>query len=141
MCKLFFSLFLFLEYRFLVESLTKVAIKTEFSKLFPIFFSVNNHIIIRCSQINADFSNSPPSSWYCEFDMPDERKVHHAPIPRLGGLSFFPVMLITMGGLVLVPGSEILWNLWAGIVFFVKIVEMLGCLGELMYICNSLDSV
>ena len=36
------------------------------------------------------------------FDMPDERKVHHAPIPRLGGLAFFPVMLITMGGLVLV---------------------------------------
>lgn len=25
--------------------------------------------------------------------------------------------------------------------FFVKIVEMLGCLGELMYICNSLDSI
>ena len=97
MCKLFISLFLFLEYRFLVESPTKVAIKTEFSKLFPIFFPVNNHIIIRCPQINADFSYSPPSSWYCEFDMPDERKVHHAPIPRLGGLSFFPVMLITMG--------------------------------------------
>ena len=36
------------------------------------------------------------------FDMPDERKVHHAPIPRLGGLAFFPVMLITMGGLMLV---------------------------------------
>ncbi len=36
------------------------------------------------------------------FDMPDKRKVHHAPIPRLGGLSFFPVMLITMGGLMLV---------------------------------------
>lgn len=34
--------------------------------------------------------------------MPDKRKVHHAPIPRLGGLSFFPVMLITMGGLVLI---------------------------------------
>lgn len=48
MCKLFISLFLFLEYRFLVESPTKVAIKTEFSKLFPIFFPVNNHIIIRC---------------------------------------------------------------------------------------------
>ena len=45
MCKLFISLFLFLEYRFLVESPTKVAIKTEFSKLFPIFFPVNNHII------------------------------------------------------------------------------------------------
>lgn len=34
------------------------------------------------------------------FDMPDKRKVHHAPIPRLGGLSFFPVVLITMGGLL-----------------------------------------
>lgn len=44
MCKLFFSLFLFLEYKFLVESPTKVAIKTEFSKLFP----MNNHILIRC---------------------------------------------------------------------------------------------
>lgn len=43
-----FTLFLFLEYKFLVESPTKVAIKTEFSKLFPIFFPVNNHIIIRC---------------------------------------------------------------------------------------------
>jgi hypothetical protein len=45
-------------------------------------------------------------------------------------------MLIAMGGLVLVPGLEILWNFWAGIVFFVKIVEMLGCLEELMYICK-----
>lgn len=60
MCKLFISLFLFLEYRFLVESPTKVAIKTEFSKLFPIFFPVNNHIIIRCSQINADLR---PQLW------------------------------------------------------------------------------
>ena len=25
--------------------------------------------------------------------------------------------------------------------FFVKIVEMLGCFGDLMYICNSLDSI
>lgn len=35
------------------------------------------------------------------FDMPDKRKVHHTPIPRLGGLSFFPVILITMGLFVL----------------------------------------
>ena len=27
------------------------------------------------------------------FDMPDERKVHHNLVPRLGGLSFFPVIL------------------------------------------------
>ena len=35
------------------------------------------------------------------FDLPDSRKVHATPVPRLGGLSFFPVVLITM---CLVPG-------------------------------------
>ena len=30
------------------------------------------------------------------FDIPDGRKVHKTPVPRLGGLSFFPVILITM---------------------------------------------
>lgn len=29
------------------------------------------------------------------FDMPDDRKIHQTPIPRLGGISFFPVILIT----------------------------------------------
>ena len=30
------------------------------------------------------------------FDMPDSRKVHTMPVPRLGGISFFPVILITL---------------------------------------------
>lgn len=30
------------------------------------------------------------------FDMPDGRKVHTMPVPRLGGISFFPVILITL---------------------------------------------
>ncbi len=30
------------------------------------------------------------------FDLPDERKVHTMPIPRLGGLSFLPVILISI---------------------------------------------
>ena len=30
------------------------------------------------------------------FDIPDGRKVHKTPVPRLGGLSFFPVILIGM---------------------------------------------
>ena len=30
------------------------------------------------------------------FDMPDSRKVHQLPIPRLGGISFFPVILISL---------------------------------------------
>ena len=27
------------------------------------------------------------------FDMPNERKIHHNPVPRLGGVTFFPVIL------------------------------------------------
>ena len=30
------------------------------------------------------------------FDEPDKRKVHTLPVPRLGGLSFFPVILISL---------------------------------------------
>ena len=30
------------------------------------------------------------------FDMPDSRKVHQVPVPRLGGISFFPAILITL---------------------------------------------
>ena len=30
------------------------------------------------------------------FDVPDERKVHKRPVPRLGGVSFFPVILFAL---------------------------------------------
>jgi UDP-N-acetylmuramyl pentapeptide phosphotransferase/UDP-N-acetylglucosamine-1-phosphate transferase len=30
------------------------------------------------------------------YDLPDERKIHDTPIPRLGGLSFFPVIVVTL---------------------------------------------
>ena len=30
------------------------------------------------------------------FDMPDSRKIHRVPIPRLGGMAFFPIILITV---------------------------------------------
>lgn len=30
------------------------------------------------------------------FDVPDARKVHTSPVPRLGGISFFPVLLVTI---------------------------------------------
>ena len=30
------------------------------------------------------------------FDEPDERKIHHIPVPRLGGLAFTPVIFFTM---------------------------------------------
>lgn len=30
------------------------------------------------------------------YDIPDDRKIHDTPIPRLGGLSFFPVIVVTI---------------------------------------------
>ena len=30
------------------------------------------------------------------FDVPDNRKIHDRPVPRLGGVSFFPVILFVM---------------------------------------------
>lgn len=30
------------------------------------------------------------------YDMPNERKIHERPIPRLGGVAFFPVITITI---------------------------------------------
>lgn len=42
------------------------------------------------------------------FDIPDERKVHKVPIPRLGGLSFFPVILISLS---LITGFRIYWDI------------------------------
>ena len=30
------------------------------------------------------------------FDQPDERKVHSIPVPRLGGISFFPAILVSL---------------------------------------------
>lgn len=44
------------------------------------------------------------------FDIPDERKVHKTPIPRLGGLSFFPTILIAMAlnvGLRYIAGPSV----------------------------------
>ena len=37
------------------------------------------------------------TGWYrLDFDVPDERKVHKRPVPRLGGVSFFPVILFAL---------------------------------------------
>ena len=42
------------------------------------------------------------------YDIPDSRKVHTTPVPRLGGLSFFPVILMSMA---LVMGFRLyLWS-------------------------------
>ena len=30
------------------------------------------------------------------FDMPDERKMHEMPVPRLGGITFLPILLMSI---------------------------------------------
>ena len=50
------------------------------------------------------------------FDKPDERKIHHGAVPRLGGLTFFPVSMFAIAVLVSVitlfaPSSSMaFWN-------------------------------
>ena len=42
------------------------------------------------------------------FDEPDERKVHRRPVPRLGGVTFFPVILFT---LCTFTAARLMWGL------------------------------
>ena len=36
------------------------------------------------------------------FDIPDARKVHQSPISRLGGVTFFPVVVLVMCGISMI---------------------------------------
>ena len=72
------------------------------------------------------------------FDIPDARKVHQSPISRLGGVTFFPVV-------VLVMGSISLWALHTGGIFFTRNIanEMLCLMIGLMilYIIGITDDL
>ena len=46
------------------------------------------------------------------YDIPDERKVHNRPIPRLGGITFFPVLLMSF---CLTIGIWMQMNLYGGL--------------------------
>ena len=41
------------------------------------------------------------------FDYPDERKIHHGAVPRLGGVAFFPVTLFVLTAIVVLSFSPI----------------------------------
>ena len=43
------------------------------------------------------------------FDVPDARKVHHVPISRLGGVTFFPVIVLVMCGISLLLLNTGFW--------------------------------
>lgn len=75
------------------------------------------------------------------FDVPDIRKVHHCPISRLGGVMFFPVIVLTLCGvsiLWLYTGNE------AGFFFGNNIVNEMLCLMIgllLLYIIGVCDDL
>ena len=78
------------------------------------------------------------------YDVPDSRKVHTTPVPRLGGLSFFPVILMSM---FLVIGFRLyFWDMDSSSLSFNMLYEYLFLfvgmtLLYLVGVCDDLVSV
>ena len=75
------------------------------------------------------------------FDMPDERKVHKRPIPRLGGVTFFPVILFVF---CITTAYRVKMGHFPNDLFTVNITtEMLGLFAgmTLLYIIGIADDL
>lgn len=59
------------------------------------------------------------------FDVPDSRKVHKRPVPRLGGVMFFPVIVFTM---CIMSLTRIIWGHLPNEFFTMGIVKEMLCL-------------
>lgn len=75
------------------------------------------------------------------FDEPDERKIHHIPVPRLGGLAFTPVIFFTMAFLLGV--NQYLGNAAVLIEFArnVNVLAMVLCSMTLLYLVGIADDL
>lgn len=72
------------------------------------------------------------------FDQPDIRKVHTTAVPRLGGVTFIPSMLITLCVVVMIMSHsttkmELQFSVWS-VVFFISltIIYLLGVLDDII---------
>lgn len=75
------------------------------------------------------------------FDQPDARRVHTAPVPRLGGVSFLPVMMITIAvtiGMMYYRGLTSLFE--QDYYVLIQLSVLLGA-GMLMYIVGIADDL
>ena len=75
------------------------------------------------------------------YDVPDSRKVHTTPVPRLGGLSFFPVILMSM---FLVIGFRLyFWDMDSSSLSFNMLYEYLFLFVgmTLLYLVGVCDNV
>ncbi len=72
------------------------------------------------------------------YDVPDERKVHHEAVPRLGGISFLPSMLFAAVIMLLTFESisgerKITMNLWtASLVISLSIIYIIGIIDDVV---------
>ena len=66
------------------------------------------------------------------FDQPDgERKIHQVPVPRLGGLTLYPILVLTMtiSALLLIPVWRDSWiSPWSELHLFIGLLLSLGVL-------------
>ena len=75
------------------------------------------------------------------FDEPGERKIHHIPVPRLGGLAFTPVIFFTMAFLF---GVNQYFGNWGFIFEFsrnVNVMVMSLCAMTLLYLVGIADDL
>lgn len=74
------------------------------------------------------------------FDLPDKRKKHCEPIPRLGGITFTPViLLVTLFGIFV----KFKFQIWDEILFFYRIPEtiLLTCGLLVIYLLGAKDDL
>lgn len=75
------------------------------------------------------------------FDEPGERKIHHIPVPRLGGLAFTPVIFFTMALLFGVNQYLGNWNLFFEFSRNVNVLVMALCAMTLLYLVGIADDL
>lgn len=81
------------------------------------------------------FAFTPVILDYCKrkklYDIPNDRKVHHTAVPRLGGISFFPSMLIAFAVILMfLPTQEkytLPVNIWSAV--FLMGLLVIYCMG------------
>ena len=75
------------------------------------------------------------------FDLPDKRKLHDSPIPRLGGVSFLPVILLVVFFMLFVRNKLNLWSdlfldtiflEWALLICGMFVIYLLGVKDDLV---------
>ena len=75
------------------------------------------------------------------FDIPDERKIHHSAVPRLGGMAFAPVVLfstVLLLGVTLAMGNTTFLN---ELLHEIKSVSFLICAVIMLYLVGLADDL